>query len=183
MYKGNLVHLRHQSIADISKLAEFMSTPRYIETHSYEDPRFTYKESLEKKYKERMEKHDHNELHLIIETNDNRVIGAIGINGNFWKNGLTWIYAYIGDKDYLEGGYYEEAMALMLEFLFLEGNARKVKIIAQSNDPYAMTAYKAQGFTTEVVFKEDVLCHGKYIDTHDMVIFKDDYIKTYQNNK
>jgi RimJ/RimL family protein N-acetyltransferase len=180
MYKGSLVNLRHQSIADMSKLAEFMSTPRYIETHSSDDPRFTYKEGLEKKYKERMEKHDHNELHMAIETIDNKVIGAIGINGNFWKNGLTWIYSYIGDIEYLEGGYYEEAMHLMLEFLFIEGNARKVKINAQSNDPQALAAYKAQGFNIEVVFKEDVLCHGKYIDTYDMAIFKDDFIKSHK---
>ena len=42
-----------------------------------------------------------------------------------------------------------------------------------------MAAYKTRGFSTEVVFKEDVLCHGKYIDTYDMVMFKDDYMKTY----
>ncbi|OGO78569.1 MAG: hypothetical protein A2Y23_13355 [Clostridiales bacterium GWB2_37_7] len=179
MYRGSLVNLRHQSITDMSKLAEFMCTPRYIETHGNEAPRFTYKEGLEKKYKERMEKHDHNELHMVIETIDKKVIGAIGINGNFWKNGLTWIYSFIGDVEYLEGGYYEEALDLMLEFLFVEANARKVKINIQSNDPQGMAAYKTRGFSTEVVFKEDVLCHGKYIDTYDMVMFKDDYMKTY----
>lgn len=180
MYKGSLVNIRHQSVNDMSKLAEFMCTPRYIETHSYENPRFTYKEGLEKKFKERMEKHDHNELHMVIETTDGKVIGAIGVSGNFWKNGLTWIYSYIGDAAYLEGGYYEEAIELLLEFLFIEANARKLKINIQSNDPQGIAAYKAKGFETEVVFKEDVLCHGKYIDTYDMAIFKDDYMKAYK---
>lgn len=180
MYKGSLVKLRYQSINDMSKLAEFMCTPRYIETHSYDDPRFSYKEALEKKFKERMEKRDHNQLHLIIETVDDKVIGAIGINGNFWKNGLTWIYSYIGDVKYLEGSYYDEALELMLEFLFIEGNVRKVKVNIQANDPQGLAVYKSKGFNTEVVFKEDVLCHGKYIDTYDMAIFKEDYMKTYK---
>jgi RimJ/RimL family protein N-acetyltransferase len=127
-----------------------------------------------------MEKRDHNELHLIIETVEGKVIGAIGIDGNFWKNGLTWIYSYIGDIEYLEGGYYEEALKLMLEFLFAEGNARKVKANIQSNDPQGLKAYKINGFNTEVVFKEDVLCHGKFIDTYDMAILRDDYMKTYK---
>lgn len=180
MYKGSLVKFRHLSINDMAKLAEFQCKPRYIETHSYDDPRFAYKEGLEKKFKERMEKHDHDSLHLAIETLDGKVIGAIGVNGNFWKNGLTWIYSYIGDDEYLQGGYYEEAVALLLEFLFIEGNARKAKITIQSNDPYGMAAYKANGFQVEVEYKEDVLCHGKYIDTYEMTIFKDDYMKTYK---
>lgn len=180
MYRGSLVNLRYQSISDMGKLAEFMCAQRYIETHGYDDPKFTFKEGLEKKFKERMEKHDHNELHLAIETLDGKIIGAIGIKGNFWKNGLTWIYSYIGDVDYLQGGYYEEAVALMVEFLFTEGNARKVIINLQANDPQGLAAYKSNGFNTEVVFKEDVLCHGKYIDTYEMTIFKDDYMKTYK---
>lgn len=179
MYKGSLVNIRHQSINDMAKFAEFQCKPRYIETHGYELPRFVYKEGLEKKFKERMEKHNHNELHMTIETVDGKVIGAIGIDGNFWKNGLTWIYSYIGDEEYLEGGYHDEAMKLLLEFLFTEGNVRKVKTNVQANDPEKLAVYQSNGFKTEVVFKGDVFCHGEYIDTYDMAIFKDDYMKTY----
>lgn len=180
MYKGSLVNIRHQSLNDMGKLAEFMCSPRYIETHSSDDPKFFFKEGLEKQYKERMEKHNHNELHMIIETLEGKLIGIIGINGNFWKNGLTWVYSYISDDEYLQGGYYEEALGLLLEFLFIEGNARKVIINMQSNDPHGMAACKTNGFATEVVFKEEVLCHGKYIDTYNMAIFKDEYLKTYK---
>jgi RimJ/RimL family protein N-acetyltransferase len=179
MYKGSLVNIRHQSINDMGRLAEFMCSPRYIETHGYDNATFTYKEGLEKKFKERMEKHNHNELHMAIETVDGKLIGIIGINGNFWKNGLTWIYSYIGDDEYLQGDYYEEALKLLLEFLFAEGNARKVIINIQSNDPQGLAACEANGFIIEVVYKEEVLCHGKYIDTYNMVIFKDEYMKTY----
>lgn len=179
MYKGSLVNIRHQSINDMGRLAEFMCSPRYIETHGYDNPTFTYKEGLEKKFKERMEKHNHNELHMAIETVDGKLIGIIGINGNFWKNGLTWVYSFVGDDEYLQGGYYEEALKLLLEFLFAEGNVRKVIINIQSNDPQGLAACEANGFITEVVYKEEVLCHGKYIDTYNMVIFKDEYMKTY----
>lgn len=180
MYRGSLVHIRHQSINDMGRLAEFQNTVRYMETHGHEDPRFVFKETLEKKFKERMEKHDHNELHMVIETLDGKVIGAIGIDGNFWKNGLTFIYSYIGDDEYLQGGYYEEAIELLLEFLFVEGNARKVKISLQSNDPYGVSACQSKGFNIEVTHKEDVLCHGKYIDVYELAVFKEDYMKTYQ---
>lgn len=183
MYRGSLVNIRHQSISDMGRFSDFMNTPRYIETHSNEDPRFTYKEGLEKKYKERMEKHDHNELHMTIETVEGKVIGAIGIDGNFWKNGLTWVYSYIGDVEYLQGGYHEEALKLLLEFAFVEANGRKLKTTVQENDPHRLEAYKTNGFQIEVVNKEDVLCHGKYIDTYEMAIFKDDYMRSYHMEK
>ena len=144
MYKGSLVNLRFQSINDMGKLAEFMCSPRYLETHGYDEPRFTFREGLEKKFKERMEKRDHNDLHMIIETIDGKLIGIIGIHGNFWKNGLTWIYAHIGEDEYLQGGYYEEALGLLLEFLFIEGNARKVIITIQANDPHGLAACKLE---------------------------------------
>lgn len=179
MYRGSLVNIRQQSINDMAKLAEFQCKQRYIETHSYHLPRFAYKEALEKKFKEKMEKHDHNELHMTIETVDGKVIGAIGIDGIFWKNGLTWIYSYIGDEEYIEGGYHDEALKLMLEFLFIEGNARKLKTYIQSNDTEKLEVYKSNGFNTEVVLKEEVLCHGKYMDCYDLALFKDDYMKTY----
>lgn len=180
MYNGSLVRIRHQSIKDMPLLAEFMCTAAYLETHSYDDPRFAYKEGLEKKFKERMEKHHHNELHMIIETIDGKVIGAIGVDGVFWKNGLSWIYSFIGDPAYLEGGYHEEALALLIEYMFIEGNARKVKTTVQSNDMKRFAACQAAGFETEITFKKDVLCHGEFIDTYEMVIFKDDYMKTYK---
>lgn len=180
MYKGSLVKIRHQSIHDLGRLAEFQNSVRYMETHGHNDPRFVSKEALEKKYKERMEKHNHNELHLVIETVEGKVIGGIGIDGNFWKNGLTFLYSYMGDDEYLQGGYYEEAVELMLEFLFVEGNARKVKISLQSNDAYSVAAYQAKGFQIEVTAKGDVLSHGKYIDVYEMAIFKEDYMKTYK---
>lgn len=180
MYRGSLVNIRHQALSDMAKFAEFQCKPRFIETHGYDLPRFTFKEGLEKQYKERMEKHDHGSLHLAIETVDGKVIGAVGIDWTFWKNGVSNIYSYIGDDEYLEGGYHDEAMKLFLEFLFIEGNARKVKTNVQSNDPEKLEVYKANGFNIDVHYKEDVLCHGKYIDTYDMSIFKDDYMKTYK---
>lgn len=180
MFIGSLVKIRHQSINDMAKLAEFQCKPRFIETHGNDLPRFTYKERLEKEYKERMEKHNNDELHMAIETLDGKVIGAIGVGGNFWKNGLTWTYSYIGDDEYQEGGYHEEAIKLLLEFLFVEGNARKVKTNVQSNDPKRLAACKANGFNIEVEYKEDVLCHGKYIDTYEMGVFIDDYMKNYK---
>jgi RimJ/RimL family protein N-acetyltransferase len=180
MYKGSLVNIRHQSIHDMGRLAEFQSSIHYMETHAQEDPRFVFKETLEKKHKERMEKHDHDKLHMVIETVEGKVIGAIGVDGNFWKNGLTFIYSYIGDEQYLQGGYYEEAIELMLEFLFAEANARKAKVTLQSNDPYGVAAYQANGFHIQVTAKEDVLSHGKYIDVYEMAIFKEDYMKTYK---
>lgn len=180
MYVGSLVKLRHQSINDMAKLAEFRCKPRYIETHGYDLPRFAYKEALEKQYKERMEKHDHNSLHMVIETIDGKVIGEIGIDGNFWKNGLTWIYSYIGDDEYLEGGYHDEALKLLLEFQFIECNARKIKAMVQENEQEKLAIYKANGFNVEVCLKGDILCHGEYIDAYSVAIFKDDYMKNYK---
>ncbi len=176
MLKGKLVKLRHQSFDDQAILAGFLNQEHVMELRSSELPRFSYKEDLEKKYKERFEKHDDNDYHLTIETLDGKVIGSIGVMFVFWKNGFAYMYQLIGDKEYVEGGYREEAIELFTEFSFLEGNVRKLKVSVQENDQRSLEAFKSCGYELEVTHKEDVLCHGKYLDVYELAIFKDQFI-------
>ncbi|MFZ5352715.1 MAG: GNAT family N-acetyltransferase [Bacillota bacterium] len=171
MLNGKLVRLRHQSFADQAIIADFLNKEHIMEVRGYETPRFTYREQLEKKYKERFERHNDNDFHLIIETSDGKVIGAIGVDFVFWKNGFAYMYQYIGDTEYLSGGYREEAIRLFTEFAFLEGNIRKIKTSVPSNDLSSMEAFKAAGYEIEITHVKDVLVHGKYIDVYEMVKF------------
>ncbi len=172
MFKGSLVNLRYQSLEDQKTMADFLNQEHIMETRSYNVPKFSYKEQLEKEYKQRFEKDDDNSLHMAIETLDGKLIGAIGVEFVFWKNGFAFMYQFIGDKAYLEGGYREEAIKLFSEFASIEGNIRKLKAVVQSNDPLSLEAYKASGFEVEVTHKEEVLCHGKYLDVYEMAKFR-----------
>jgi RimJ/RimL family protein N-acetyltransferase len=178
MYNGSLVNLRLQTLSDLDFLADFLNRPHVMEAMIYEIPRFTYKEQLAKKFRERIEKrHVDNEVHMTIETRDGKVIGAIGLDYIFWKNGFGYMYQYIGDENYSEGGYYDEALKLFLEFAFNEGNVRKIKTQLLANDTKAIEAYKANGFQVEVVHREEVLKHGKYLDVLELALLREEYTK------
>lgn len=178
MYLGNLVNIRLQSLSDMDLLADFRNRPHIMESLIYEMPRFTYKEQLIKKFKEFMEKrHVDKEVHLTIETKDGKVIGAIGLDFIFWKNGFGYMYQYIGDENYLVGGYFEEALKLFLEFAFHEVNVRKIKTQVLANDVRTLDAYKEKGFQLEVVHQEEVLKHGNYLDVFELALLKENYSK------
>jgi RimJ/RimL family protein N-acetyltransferase len=178
MYNGNLVNLRLQTLSDMEFLADFQNRPHMLESSVNEMPRFAYKEQLIKKFKERLEKrHVDNEVHMTIETKDGKVIGAVGLDFIFWKNGFGFMYQYIGDEDYLDGGYNEEALKLFLEFAFNEGNVRKIKTQVLANDLKSIAIYKSKGFQVEIVHREEVLKHGKYLDSLELAMLREDYKK------
>ena len=178
MYMGSLVNIRLQTLSDMDFLMDFQNREHVMESLMHEMPRFTYKEQLVKKFKERVEKrHVDNEVHMTIETKDGKVIGAMGFDFIFWKNGFGFMYQYIGDENYLVGGYYEEALKLFLEFAFNEGNVRKIKTQVLANDIRIADAYKANGFQVEVVHREEVLKHGKYLDVLELALLRENYSK------
>lgn len=178
MYSGSLVNLRLQTLSDMNFLADFRNREHIMDSLIHEMPRFTYKEQLEKKFRERLEKrHVDNEVHMTVETKDGKVIGAIGLDFIFWKNGFGYMYQYIGDEKFLEGGYSEEAVKLFLEFAFNEGNVRKLKAQVLSQDIRNLEAYRANGFQVEVTYKEEVLKHGKYLDVLELALLRDEYGK------
>lgn len=175
MHSGNLVRIRYQTLSDLEILSRFLNEEHIMDT-SLEMPQFTYKEQLIKKYKEHLEKDNDNDIHLAIETLEGEVIGAIGAGFIFWKNGLAFMYQYIGNKDYLDGGYMEEALRLFVSFAFMEKNIRKLKINVLSNNTKCLEVLMANGFKIEVTHKEDVLKHGKYLDMFDLALLRDEYI-------
>lgn len=176
MYKGQLVNLRLLTLSDIDCITDFLNQEHVMEYKIEEMPRFTYKEQLVKKFKEHMDKHHYsNKVHMVIETKDNKVIGAIGFNHIFWKNGLGYMYYYIGDKKCIDGGYSEEAVRLFIEYAFKEQNIRKIKTLVLANDVSKIDACRINGFQVEVLYKKEVLCHSKYLDVYEMAILKDEY--------
>ncbi|MHB1393323.1 MAG: GNAT family N-acetyltransferase [Clostridia bacterium] len=178
MYLGSLVNIRLHTLSNMDFLADFQNSGHVMESLVHEMPRFTYKEQLVKKFKERMEKrHVDNEVHMTIETKDGKIIGAIGLDFIFWKNGIGLMYQYVGDENYIDGGYSEEALKLFLEFAFNEGNVRKVKTQVLANDVKNLEALKANGFQVEVVHGEEVLKHGKYLDVLELALLRENYSK------
>lgn len=177
MQKGSLVKLRNKSLSDMGILADFLNSEHVMELKAFELPHFTFKENLEKDYKKQFEKHHNDSLDLVIETLDGKVIGEIGTEFIFWKNGLSYMNYYIGDKEYHTGGYREEALKLFVDFALKEANFRKLKIAVQDNDPVTLKLVKDIGFVEEVHHKKEVLVHGKYIDVYELAIFQNDYNK------
>ncbi len=178
MFSGNLVNIRMQTLSDMEHLAAFRNRPHIMDSFIHEMPRFTYKEQLEKKLKERLDRrHGDTDVHLTVETKDGKVIGAVGLDFIFWKNGFGAMYLYIGDEAYIGGGYREEALDLFLEFAFKEANVRKIKIQVLADDAISVGIYKSKGFQVEVVYHEEVLRHGKYLDVLELALLKEEYEK------
>ncbi len=177
MFKGSLVNLRLQTLKDMDALAELMNSDMYFESLTHDMPRFTYKEQLAKRFKDKMDKHKDNELHLVIETLEGKIIGAVGLEFIFWKNGLAFMYLLTGDPSFTSGGYLEEAIRLFLAFAFHEHNIRKLKTQVLANDEVSLKALMANGFKTEVVHRAEVLKHGRYLDLLELAILRDEYVQ------
>lgn len=175
MYNGSLVRIRHQTLFDLEILANFQNQ-EHVMAASIEIPRFTYKEHLLRKYRERLDRPNDNDMHLVIETITGKVIGAIGLDLILWKNGIAYLYQYIGDDNYLVGGFREEAIQLFLEFMFLEGNIRKLKTNVLASDTQSLQALMTNGFEVEVINCEDVLKSGSYVDVYELARFREDYL-------
>lgn len=115
-----------------------------------------------------------------IETIDgNHFIGGCGINDIDWKNSVATVGIFIGNRDYWGNGYGNDAMNILISFIFNQMNINKIKLITYSFNKRAIKSFEKCGFEIEGILRKEVFKDGCYYDKVAMGILREDFfIKT-----
>lgn len=112
-----------------------------------------------------------------IETlSDNQFIGGCSINEVDWKNSIATVGIFIGNKDYRGKGYGTDTMKVLMDFIFMQMNINKIRIIVYSYNEAAIKCYEKCGFKIEGILRREIYRDGKYFDKISMGILREEYL-------
>lgn len=106
-----------------------------------------------------------------LETNE--YIGGCGINSLDRKNSVATIGLWIG-KEYHGFGFGSDTLRVLCKFLFEEMNIHKIKLDYFEFNEAGRRCYEAVGFKEEGRNRKELYRYGKYYDTINMGLFKDE---------
>jgi RimJ/RimL family protein N-acetyltransferase len=112
-----------------------------------------------------------------IETlEDKTFIGGCSINSIDWKNSVATVGIFLGNKDYQGKGYGSDAMKVLMDFIFMQMNINKIRLIVYSYNESAIKCYKKCGYRVEGILRQEVYKDGKYYDKISMGFLKVEYL-------
>lgn len=95
-----------------------------------------------------VKKYDWDELHYIVLDENNRAIGATGLELNgFHKSGEIWIL--IGEKSAWGKGYGQEAIQVLGDYFFQKLKYNRLELAVSAEFKKGIAAYKKSGFKVE----------------------------------
>lgn len=176
MFKGNKIRLRAYRADDVKRVFELYGEEEIRDTAtmainfpiSYEGR----KSFVDKKLVQT------NELFTfaidLLETDE--CIGSCAINKLDGKNSIATIGIWIGKK-YQGCGLGSEALRILCNFIFEEMNIHKIKLHYIEFNEAGKRCYEAVGFKEEGINRKELYRHGRYYDTVNMGLFKEEYKK------
>jgi len=139
--------------------------------------RRTYTLLKEKEILEKMAKQDH--AYVIVDNEINKPIGIVSIHNIDHINNICELGLFIGDKDYWNLGYGEEATRLMLDFAFTVLNINNVMLLVFDFNVRAIKCYQKIGFKEIGRRREAYQIAGKKYDIVYMDILNEEFDSTY----
>lgn len=137
----------------------------------------------ERNYLTNSAKNPCNRNFFIIDSENDKLIGTIGLKDFNWIARSAVLGVFIGEKDYLSKGYGTEAINLILDFGFNYLNLHSIRLDLISENERAHKSYIKCGFKDTGVTREDVFINGKYYDTLHMDILENEFKGNYIKNK
>jgi len=141
---------------------------------SYMGSRFPVSLYEQELWYENVEK-DKTKKKLII-FNKKEYVGMVSIFNIDYKNRNSEIGIYIV-PDQQHKGYAQEAIKMILNFVFLELNMHKVYALIYKTNILSLSFFKLLGFKYESIDKEAIYSQGKFIDIEKYSIFKKDFME------
>lgn len=177
MYEGQKVRLREYRREDIPLRLEYINDP---EVGGYLTPDVPYPMTLheEEKWFESLTAVSDTYRFAIETLEDHKFIGGCSIIGVDWKNSVATIGIFIGSKDHRSKGYGTDAMKVLLNFIFMQMDINKVRLIVYSYNIAAIKCYERCGFRVEGVLRQEIYKDGKRYDKIAMGILKEEYINS-----
>ncbi|GAB1421151.1 GNAT family protein [Anaerolineales bacterium] len=97
---------------------------------------------------------------------DERLVGFITLSEINWTMKSAWLALAIGDPADRGQGYAKEALALMIEWAFLELNLHRLNLSVFAYNEAAIQLYEAMGFVREGCAREAIHRWGQHYDQY-----------------
>lgn len=176
---GKKLYLSPINIEDINKFLEWMND---FETTDYTG-RSSKIISREGKVAY-LEEHANDEATLaIIDMKEDELIGTVGLHDIDHINRRATLGIMIGDKNYRGNGYGTEAIQLILDYGFNYLNLNNIKLDLMEFNERALACYKKCGFKEYGRRRKCNFINGKYYDTIEMDILREEFEGNYIQNK
>ncbi len=127
----------------------------------------------EKEILENMAKTEH--VYVIVDLEINKIIGIAGLHDLDHINNCCELGLFIGDKDYWNHGYGEEATRLLLDFAFNVLNMHNAMLKVFDYNIRALKCYQKIGFKEIGRRREAFLITGKYYDIIYMDLLSEEF--------
>ena len=118
----------------------------------------------EKDWLENSAKNNENRNFDIIDLNNDKLVGTIGLEHFNWIERSAVLGIFIGDENYRSNGYGTEAIKLLLEYGFKYLNLHSIRLDLLSVNERAHKCYLKCGFKDTGKSREEVFLNGKYYD-------------------
>ena len=180
---GDRIYLSPKGVSEeeIEKFTEWMNDFQVTDYIGRTSQITTY--SSEKEYLENAEKNTDKRTFNIVNLEDNKLIGTIGLEHIHWVERSAVLGIFIGDKDFRSKGYGTEAIKLLLEYGFKYLNLHSIRLDLLSVNERANKCYLKCGFKDTGASREEIFINGKYYDKLHMDILESEFDGDYIRNK
>lgn len=120
---------------------------------------------------------------VIVTLEENRMIGIVGLEEIDSINRTATLGIFIGDKQYRNQGYGTEAIQLILDYGFNYLNLQNIKLDLMEFNERGLACYKKCGFKEYGRRRKCKYINGKYYDSIEMDVLKEEFIESYIKNK
>lgn len=174
MYTGQKVRLRAYRKEDIPIRLSYINDTE-ISNFLTGDIPFPIMLQEEEKWFESISSQSDKYKFAIETIEGNQFIGGCSINDIDWKNRIVTVGIFIGNKDYWGNGYGNDAMNILITFIFNQMNINKIRLICYSFNKRAIKSFEKCGFVIEGILRKEVFKDGCYYDKIAMGILKEDF--------
>ena len=137
----------------------------------------------EKEYLENSAKNTENRNFDIVEVDNDKLIGTIGLEHFNWIERSAVLGIFIGDSEFRSNGYGTEAIKLILEYGFKYLNLHSIRLDLLAINERAHKCYLKCGFKDTGCSRQEIFLNGKYYDKLHMDILETEFEGDYIRNK
>jgi RimJ/RimL family protein N-acetyltransferase len=116
------------------------------------------------------------EMFVIVDLDQDEVIGVTGITYIDWPNKHADVHFYIGkNSEWIDEKYSKTAVKLTLNYGFNTLNLNKLWVEIYDNDTKKLRFFKDLGFKIDATLREHYFYNGNYYSSHILSLLRKEY--------